>query len=427
MSKRNSVQFFIRSGLFIFIASNLASGLDAIFRTYLVRNLSPSEVGLFFSLFYSFSIFFAFSSSIDIFVTKKITEKNYHSDFEKESLVWFKRSFFYILLCNIPIVFLIIIFRNFILKYYQFNNINILYYFLIFYFLYTLITPFSIFLKGTRSFIKFNLSVFCFEISKVSLLFIFIYSVFNLEKAYYSLILGSVIYLFILIFFFSSEKKKSIPKKIFFWKSLKKYFKEYLYVLSFLSFFILLMNIHLVIVRWILPTEDSGKYSVVVMIRNVIVMISSPLIHLLFPFFIDLEKNNKRFKIRWIFILFFINLLIALMINVLFYFFKEEIFANKYNDISFLVFISSINGVFLAIIQYIFFYYLMKYQSFKKYFLLLAILIANLIFILSFQSRLLSIIIANSVCFSVLFFVSVFFIKKEILKDSFIKNKLEVK
>lgn len=423
MSKRNSVQFFIRSGLFIFIVSNLSSGLDAIFRTYLVRNLSTNEVGLFFSLLYSLSIFFAFSSSIDIFVTKKITEKNYHSDFEKESLVWFKRSFFYVLLCNIPIVFFTFIFRNFILKYYQFNNIFILYYLLIFYFLYTLITPFVIFLKGTRSFIKFNLSVFCFEISKVALLFIFIYSVFNLEKAYYTLILACIIYLSILVFFFLTEKKSSFPKEIFFWKSLRKYFKEYLYVLFFLLFFILLMNIHLVIVRWILPTEDSGKYSVVVMIRNVIVMISSPLIHLLFPFFIDLEKNNKRFKVRWIFLLFFANLLIALIINFLFYFFKEEVFANKYNDISFFVLISSINGVLLAIIQYIFFYYLMKNQSFKKYFLLLTILILNVIFILLFQSGLLFIIIANGVCFSILFFVSIFFIKKEIPKKKNLKNK----
>lgn len=422
MSKKNSARFFLKSGIFIFIASNLGAVLDSIFKTYLIRNLSSEEFGLFVSLFFSFSIVFLFSTSLDIFVTKKITEKTYHRDFHAESMIWFQRSFIIVLLFNLPIIFLIIVFRNFILEYYQFDNIKILFYFLIFYFFYMLTTPFGVFLKGIRSFKNYYFCSFCFEISKVALLFFFIYSGFSLAKAYFALILATIIYVFILAFFFFYSRKNKIIKKINFLNSLKKYYKEYLYIFLFLSFIVALTSLHLIVVRFIFSPEDSGKYGVIVMIRNTIFIITSPLISLIFPFLVDLEKNNERFKMKWLFFLFLIKMVIALVINLLFYFFKERVFANKYNNIGSLVILSSFNGVLLAMIQYICYYYLVKIQSFKKYFLLLLILMINVFTVAFFSSNLTTTILINGVFFIVIFFYLAFFLWIYLKKNNSIKN-----
>lgn len=421
MSPKNSFKFFLHSGFFIFAFSNLGNVFDAIFRTYLVRNLSPSEVGLYFSLFYSFSISLTFSVSIEVFVTKKITQISYNQNFLEESTIWFKRSFLYILLLNVPILLLIFFFRNVILKYYQFDNINILLYFLVFYSLYVVTYPFTIFLKGIRSFIAYSFSVIFFEGAKVAFLFFFIYSGFKLEKAYYSIIFACLIYLMILFFFFY-QKKKSISTKINFFWSLKKYLKEYLYVVLFLSFIILSMNIHLVLVRFIFSTEDSGKYSVIVMIRNIVAIIIAPLVSLIFPLLVDLEKNKKKFKIRWLFLLFLINLLLSLMINLFFYFFKEKIFANKYNDLTPLVMSASVNGILLSMIQYICYYYLIKVHSFKKYFVLFSILAVNIVTIIFFSHNLFSVIIINGISFFLIFIVSLFLLMNKGDKKVMVKK-----
>ena len=398
---------FFRSSLFLIYFGNLSILLDGVYRIYLSRNLSTEEFGLYSVLISTLAIFSILNSSFQWWCNKKYASFYYNKTF---SFGFLKKNYIYLFILNIPLFILFLFGRNYLNDFYQIGNKWILILLFFGYFINILIFPIVSLVKGYH---RFGVSSFMgtlYNILRVGFLFLFIFFGLTFIKAFISVVITNTI--FVLIYFFvaliifkSLFKFKNLDNKISFdhWQS---DLREYSQILIFILFSTLLMNIDIILVKKKFDSESIGQYAVASMWAKLIIATTSPLIDLIFANFLKSKtlqsKNNNIFLIY----MFILATIIGIVVNLFFYFFKEKIHSNQYNDIGLLVASLSLAVIPLALVQYLIFYSFNKTNiHFKNYLILFLILLITVGAILLFATNLYHVICINAISYGIIMLI----------------------
>ena len=399
---------FLQSSFFLIFFGNLSILLDAIYRIYISRNLTSADFGMYSVLISLLSIFDILNASFVWWSNKKYA---FLYSQKKKKISFLKKNYLYLFLLNLPMLTLLILSRESLNSIYQIEDRRVLNFLILSYIINVPVLPLISLTKGLHRFGISSFMAFAYNFIRLGFLFLFIVLQFSLVKVFLSLIVTNILFLVTYFLVIMIILKPFLFFQNFFSDKLiledwKNDLKEYSKILIFLVFIVLVMSIDIILVKIKFSSLEVGRYAVASMWAKLVIAITNPLLDLVFPIFLNNKnKVSVNSKLFLVYLLVF-GIVVAFLVNILFYFTKEEIHANKYNDIGLLVNVFTISALPLILLQCLAFYSFNKEKvNLKVYLKLLLLIVVNISLILLLTNSLYHVIFINGISYILMLFV----------------------
>jgi O-antigen/teichoic acid export membrane protein len=318
---------------------------------YVNRNLVKEDWGLFSFFLGSVAILLYPMNSLQLWINTKINvlvrEKGISLDYV------FIHYLKYIAIFYVPIIILLLIFKNQFAYIFKIPSdvINMIY--ILFLISMVCYATFVGVLQGTHQYFKISIFRFLATIFKMMLVAYLIYTSFSVYRALGSNFIPNfliIAIMFIQYLHYSRRLKKTstyieINKKYF---NFKKDFFDIYRVSIGVGVLVFLTNFDIVVVRSLFAAEASGELATAALIGKVIIFVTTPIVNIFYPTAVSKGKDSFKLLLSTFKITALINIALFAGLFVFVTFFQNIVFTNRYDSIKGLSFLYSFNSFILV-------------------------------------------------------------------------------